>query len=118
MMSKYHNVFPLNKDSAERMFASNDVEKICNALLAIAFHEKDWKWAQDKCLAFFFSDNPDISGLAATCLGHIARIHHQIEKDKVISILRGKLGDRRIAGRIEDAIDDIEMFTNTGYCSD
>ena len=57
------------------------------------------------------NDNPDISGLAAICLGHLARIHGQFEKDKVIPILRSRLNDTAIAGRIEDALDDIKMFT-------
>jgi hypothetical protein len=110
-MDRYYNVFPVDKVSAERIFASEDVEQICHAMVAVALHEKDWKWVQDKCLTFFMKDNPDISGLAAICLGHLARIHGQLEKDKVTSTLRSRLNDSAIAGRIEDALDDIEMFT-------
>jgi hypothetical protein len=110
-MNKYSNNFPLDKDSAEKIFASNDVKRICHAMVAVALHEQDWKWVQDKCLMFFMSDNPDISGLAATCLGHVARIHKQLERDKVIPLLRSRLNDPAIAGQIGDALEDIEMFT-------
>jgi hypothetical protein len=109
-MDRYYNVFPIDKDAAERIFSSGDVEKTCHALVAVALHENDWKWVQDKCLYFLMNDNPEISGLAATCLGHIARIHRQIEKDKVIPLLKSRLNDTRITGRIEDALDDIDMF--------
>lgn len=113
-MNKYYNVFPLDKESAEKIFASNDTKKICHAMVAIALHEQDWKWVQEKCLAFFLSDNPEISGLAAICLGHVARIHGQLEKDKVIPILRRRLNEPEIAGQIEDALSDIEMFAKDG----
>lgn len=108
---EYHNVLPLDKDSAQKIFASNDVDRICDAMVVIAFHEPDWKWVQDICLTFFMSDDPAVSGLAATCLGHVARIHGQLEKEKVLPLLYSRLSDPQIAGRIEDALDDIEMFT-------
>jgi hypothetical protein len=110
-MYRYHNVFPVDKVAAEKNFASEDVEKICHTLVAVALHEIDWKWVQDKCLTFFMNESPDISGLAATCLGHLARIHGQLEKDKVIPLLKSRLNDPAIAGQIEDALNDIEMFT-------
>lgn len=109
-MNIYNNIFPIDKDVAERIFSTNDVEKISHAMVAIAFYEKDWKWAQNRCLDFLMNENPIISGLAATCLGHIARIHRQLEKDKVMLILRSRLKDTNISGRIEDALNDIEIF--------
>ncbi|WP_207513112.1 hypothetical protein [Longitalea luteola] len=108
-MDKDYNDIPLDKELAEKIFASKDVKNICHALVAIALNEQDWKWVQDKCLYFFMSNNSEISGLAATCLGHVARIHGKLEKDKVISILRTRLNEPEIAG-IGDALDDIEMF--------
>ena len=107
----YQNIFPIDKASAEKIFSSNDADKICYTMVAVAFHEQDWKWAQDKFLYFLTNDNPEISGLAATCLGHVARIHRQIEKERVIPLLRSRLNDAKIGGLIEDALSDIEMFT-------
>jgi hypothetical protein len=112
-MNKDYNDIPLDKNAAEKIFASNNVEEICHAMIAVALNEQDWKWVQDKCLYFFMSDNVEISGLAATCLGHVARIHGQIDKDKVMPILRSRLNEPEIAGRIEDAINDIDMFTGS-----
>jgi hypothetical protein len=110
MTRKYHDVLSVSKEAAASAFESGDPEKICWALLAIAFHETDWRWAQDKCLDFLLSDNPEVSGLAATCLGHIARIHRSLDRDKVIAALRARLSDKDIRGQVEDALDDIEMF--------
>jgi len=109
-MRKYTEVVPIAKSEAEQIFASDQADNICDAMVGIAFFEQDWKWAQDKCLSFLESTNTDVSRLAATCLGHIARIHHKIEK-KVIAALRSRLNDANIAGQVEDALDDIEQFT-------
>jgi hypothetical protein len=110
MMNKYENILPIDKHVAEQIFASGDVEKICYTLVAVGLYEKDWKWAQDSCLKFLLSSNDDISGLAATCLGHIARAHGKLEKEKVLEALKTYSANREIAGQIQDALDDIEMF--------
>lgn len=49
-------------------------------------------------------------GLAATCLGHIARVHGRLDEDKVVVALRERLSDKEIVGRVVDALEDIEMF--------
>lgn len=93
----------------ESMLASNDVEKICNALVSTAFYEPDWLWVQNKCLIFIENDDVYVSGLAATCLGHLARIHGKLEKIRVVNVLKSKLHIKSIAGSIDDALKDIEL---------
>lgn len=109
-MKQFHQVPPISRDDALKAFASGDSEQICKVLVSVAFHESDWRWVQDKCLEFLASDDANVSGLAATCLGHIARIHKSLDKERVVAALRQRLGDPSIAGRVEDALDDIEMF--------
>lgn len=85
-----------------------------NLLLKIVFDEsfQDWKWKQDLCIEIAKSmKNPDLCGLAVTCLGHIARIHNKIEKNKVVQELDSIKDKTYISCRIEDALDDINMFT-------
>lgn len=109
-MRKYQTPQYINKKLAEEAFETNDMKTICEALVAVALHEQDWKWAQDKCLGFLESESSDIRGLAATCLGHIARIHRELDKEKVLSALQTHLSDEYISGQVSDALDDIEMF--------
>ena len=109
MTYKYQEVNPIEKSKAEDIFLSGDKNQICNTMVSVAFHEEDWRWAQEKFIEFFFNSDPDISGLAATCLGHLARIHRNIEKERVLQILRSAVY-KEIEGRVDDAIDDIEMF--------
>ena len=103
-------MLPVEKAELEEAFASDEAERVCNAMVATAFYEQDWRWAQDKCVSFFLGDNYQYIGLAATCLGHIARVLKTLEKDKIIDILTSRIGDEQFAGIIEDAIDDIKMF--------
>jgi hypothetical protein len=46
----------------------------------------------------------------AACLGHLARIHSSINKEKALPVLFDKLNDKDISSRVQDALDDINMF--------
>ncbi|MFY1958364.1 HEAT repeat domain-containing protein [Achromobacter xylosoxidans] len=100
------------RTSAEDALASADVNVICEALVSIAFGSPDWRWAQDTCLSFLRNENPALRRLAATCLGHIARIHGQLDKEAVVPALRECLQDPEIVGKVEDALDDIRLFVS------
>ncbi|MDF3055570.1 MAG: hypothetical protein K0Q74_1477 [Gammaproteobacteria bacterium] len=109
-MAEYKNPLPISKKEAEKIFSIGSNDQICNALLAITLYDKDWRWAQMHCLHFLNHVDSDISGLAATCLGHIARIHHKLDQKLVINALKNRLSDIKISGRVQDALDDIEIF--------
>lgn len=111
-MHKNKNPSPINRSEAENIFSRGSTDEICDALLAITFYEEDWKWSQMQCLHFLGHSDSNVSGLAATCLGHIARIHHKLDKELVITALLDRLKDSKISGQIQDALDDIEMFCN------
>jgi hypothetical protein len=90
-MLVFKDVVPVERALAADAFGSGDVMKICDALVAVAFHDQDWRWVQEQCLRFLENEDFQISGLAATCLGHLARIHGQLDKDRVINALKKKL---------------------------
>jgi hypothetical protein len=94
------------------MLASGSQEQITDALVGLAYHEQDWRWVQSQCLRFLSSADPDVRGLAATCLGHIARILGRVDKELVLPALQPLLTDPQIAGRVEDALEDIRIFTS------
>ena len=107
---KYVSQRPFLRTSAEDALASADVNVICEALVSIAFGSPDWRWAQDTCLSFLRNENPVLRRLAATCLGHIARIHGQLDKEVVVFALGECLQDAEMAGQVEDALDDVRLF--------
>jgi hypothetical protein len=84
---------------------------ICEALVSAAFHESDGRWVQDKCIEMLSHANDDVRGVAASCLGHVARLHGTVDKMRVVEALAALLTDSSIAGRVQDALDDVEQFS-------
>jgi hypothetical protein len=107
---EYETVEPVTKDEAQAAFDSREVDRIIHAMLGAAYYESDWEWVQDWCLRFLESNDSSLRNTAIACLGHLARIHKKIDKTKVVSALRRHLKHPEYEGRVEDAIDDIEMF--------
>jgi hypothetical protein len=52
----YQEPHPVSREEAEVAFASHDPERIAHALMSVAFHEADLRWAQDRCLCFIRDD--------------------------------------------------------------
>ncbi len=109
-MGQFKNPEEKSKNKLNEIFSSGTADNICDALIAMAFYEEDWKWSQDHCLYFLDHNNSDVRGVAATCLGHIARIHNCLEREKVETILRDHLKDEEISGQVQEALDGIDFF--------
>jgi hypothetical protein len=107
---KYGKVTPMSRAEAEVALSSGSPDAINRALLSLAYHDNDWHWVQDTCIKFTNYPDPQVSGLAVTCLGHLARIHQVLDTEKVLPILQKLRCDPKIAGRVEDALDDIDMY--------
>ncbi|AIX73176.1 MAG: hypothetical protein E6X23_05020 [Mixta calida] len=92
---------------------SGEPEKVADTLLYIAHNINDVEWAEEQFMRMANNPDEDISELALTCLGHIARINGRINKDVVIPFLEEKMknSSELISSRAEDALDDINMFT-------
>ncbi|WP_148709634.1 MULTISPECIES: hypothetical protein [Pseudomonas syringae group] len=106
----YKNSPVYDRSTVEKALDSKEIKSFCEALLSIAFYDPDWEWAQRKFLDGLESSNPDIRGLSATCLGHVARIHQKLDKVRVITAFRDHLNDSAISGWIEGALSDIDTF--------
>jgi hypothetical protein len=109
---KYETIEPISRDQAERLLAKDDRETICRTLVRVATFESDRHWAQSQCLRFASHKDSFVRGVAATCLGHLARIHKAIDEDEVIPAVRLLLQDddpqtRAIA---EDTISDFSIY--------
>jgi hypothetical protein len=109
---KYETIEAISKDQAERLLAKDDRESICRTLLSVAMFEPDRHWAQSQCLRFAVNEDSFVRGVAATCLGHLARIHGAIDEDEVIPVVRQLLQDHDpvTRGSAEDAISDFSIY--------
>jgi hypothetical protein len=107
---KYEESAPMSREDAERALHSPDPEDTCTALLSIALHEPDWCWVQEQCLQSLRHASEQVRALALTCLGHVARIHGHLDMARVLPVLAELRTHASLAGRVEDVLDDIEMF--------
>ena len=106
----YKEILPVSRQDAEAAFATENPDMICDALVRITYHDPDWRWVQEHCLAFTRHLHADIRGLAVTCLGHLARLHGILDTPRVLPVLESLRRDLDVAGRVEDALDDIHLF--------
>lgn len=108
-------VNPITRTDAEAGLTSGIPDKICDALIRITYHDPDWRWVQDVCLQLASHSDPQVSGLAVTCLGHLARIHGVLDMEKVLPTLSRLLDEPKISGRVADALDDINMYLERDF---
>lgn len=106
----YHEPLSITKKEALDIFSQSNLNLIKDALVSIAFYEQDWQWSQNICLGFLDHSDDEIRGIATTCLGHIVRIHGNLDRDLVVNALERLLNDEAISGQIEDALSDIKFF--------
>ena len=107
---RYEDPVAFSKHDAEAAFHSGNEELILEALLGVSWFCPDWQWVQNHCMIFLESPNIKIKSLAITCLGHLARIHGQIDVEFIHSRLSQMLNDPELGGIAEDALGDIKMF--------
>ncbi|GGK53334.1 hypothetical protein [Nocardia camponoti] len=109
---KYEEPLPVNRHNAIAMLESGVPEQIQGAIIQLALSDPDGDWVVAQALELLKSNVGSVRATAATAIGHVARIHGSIDKDSVLPALRALAGDPEAAGRAEDALDDIEIFTN------
>jgi hypothetical protein len=111
----YQDITPIDRAEAVLAFESGQSDAVCDALIRVVYHDPDWQWTQEQCLRFTQSDDPGVRGLAVTCLGHLARIHHRLDLAIVVPVLDDLSKDRAMGGRAKDALDDIKLFLSQDY---
>lgn len=112
-MSTYQPLTPIERDEAIRIFASDDARAAGEAILRLALHDPDGEWVTDRALPLLEGSDPELRGMTATALGHVARIHGAVDP-RVVPALQRLLRDPSTAGRADDALGDIAIFAPTG----
>ncbi len=107
---EYREPTSIEAEDALEIFNSEDVDSICDALIGLTYHHSDWVFIQAQCEYLSSHNSIQVRSLAATCFGHIARIHGKLKADTVIPILNKLISEPEIEGIVEDAISDIQIF--------
>jgi hypothetical protein len=103
---------PLTNEEIEQTFQHTNVRDISQTLVALALHDADWKKVEKYCLEFLEHPDASVRAVAATCIGHLARIHKTLDLDLVLPALYQHLSDpgKWVAGNADNALSDIEIF--------
>lgn len=110
-MPTYQAPQPIDREAAVTALSSDDPRVAADAILRLALHDDDGAWVEEQAVRLLDSPHGPVRGVAATALGHVARLHRTI-KPATIGRLTELLDDPDpdTAGRAENALDDISMF--------
>lgn len=106
----YESIPAISRGAAENAFQENDAEKIILALLGLALHDPDWRYVQSLCLSYLKHEDRWIRGAAAVGLGHLARIHKQLDEYSVRPALERLINDDGMDGKAADALADMNKY--------
>ena len=80
------------------------------ALIRLAFHDPDLRWVQGICIVLAEHSTVEVQSTSILCLGRLARIHRALDLEKVAPLLIDLRKNPLLSGRVDDAMDDIEIF--------
>jgi hypothetical protein len=100
----------MSREAALSAIGSTDVDARARALVAVSLHDPDGEWVANLCAELLDDNDSNMRAVAATCLGHVARIHPQIDLKRVVPVLRRLASDPVVGGRASDALDDIALY--------
>ena len=102
-------VYETKKEVLEILNSGNR-EKLLILPLSIGENFPDWKFAQEICLKLAKSEDEEIRANAILGLAYLARTHGKLDRHLVEPIIIKELKSHsKFKGRIEDAIDDINV---------
>lgn len=91
----------------------SDLGRATRALLALTYDDPDREAVEALLLECLDPGgpavDPQVTALAVTCAGHVARLHGAIDV-RLVARVRDLLQDPVLGGRAEDAVDDIASF--------
>ena len=110
MSLRYEAPSEISKKEFLEIIAGNVVVLMCQAIVDAVHSIADYDWLLIQFNGLLKHPDKQIRGVTATCIGHLARLSPDANREQLLSILRPLLSDSLIAGQVEDAIDDVCTF--------
>ncbi|MFI7578303.1 hypothetical protein [Micromonospora sp. NPDC049497] len=107
----FHNPPPATPAEVNSALDRGDLPAALDAMVGTALYgDGDWKELQELHLRLLDHEDHQVSALAATCLGHLARVYRRLDEDRVVAALRHARTVPHTSGTADNALDDIETF--------
>jgi hypothetical protein len=100
----------MSREEAVTLLSGMDGRQRIDALLSLALYDPDWRWVQDQSLSLLHDRDFDVAATAIIALAHLARLHQQLDLQRVLPALAELKADERLAGRVNDALEDIQIY--------
>jgi hypothetical protein len=110
---RYEDLYPQSRQELLDSLASDDPERVKDALYSAAKYESDWNWTQAQCLRFLDDKDHTIRWAAALSLGFIAVYQRKLDLAEVLPKLHAAKKDRLIAPIVEDSLEMIQKYVKS-----
>jgi hypothetical protein len=114
---EYEDIEVWSREAIQRALDSNEPEGLSRAVLAVTFHDQDWRYAQELCVRLSGHRHEIVRGNAVLGFGHIARTHRKLDRQIVRPIIARALKDKEgyVRRQAQAAKDDTEHFLGWKY---
>ena len=107
---QYEEIDSISRSDAMVALGSSDPRDICKALVRLASHDSELGWVQNLCIELTEHSTVEVQSTAILCLGRLARIHKALDLERVVPLLIELRKNPLLSGRVDDTMDDIEIF--------
>jgi len=101
----------IDKNKFLKVIASGVTTLMCDAIVGAAYSINDYDWLLQQYVSLLKHTDLEVREVAITCIGHLARLNEDANKNELLGILVPLLSDNDLAGGTEDAIDDVNIFS-------
>ncbi|GAA1934520.1 hypothetical protein [Nocardioides hwasunensis] len=112
-MNRYLEPPSATRADLQIAITADDPEQICECLIGLALGGEDPAWLTTVSIDLLRHPSTEVRRAAVTTLGHVARIHRTIDKERVVRHLESMADDPELSGPASDALDDIAMFVSS-----
>ena len=106
-----HNPPPATATDVRTALHRGDLPGALDAMVgSVLYGDGDWKELQELYLGLLEHEYWQVRALAATCLGHLARVHGQLYEDRLVPALRSRRSTPYVGDVATTALEDIELF--------
>lgn len=106
----YEELEPIARSDFQIEMASGDTYRMCTALVRAALYDSDRPWLEDLLATYLRHPEVAVRTVAATCTGHVARLHGEIDLERLVPLLRALESSEETLGAAQDALSDIDVF--------
>jgi hypothetical protein len=115
--AEYEEIPEWSHEKVEQALHDDDPDALRYAVVAIALHDEDWRYAQDLCVRLSTHAHFNVRGNAVLGFGHIARVHRRLDRAVVQPIIEAAMRDANdyVRGHGFDAADETAHFLGWKY---